>query len=145
MITEQEKRDNLNKLADYLLSLPDDYKHFYMGQFHDYVLSNPDYSPEKTFSCGTSACAVGHGPNAGIGDYKSCSDWIEYSEKYLIADVYENSAWDWCFSESWAEVDNTPKGAALRIKQYLRSGVPEGFLDADWDEFYSTDLYEEVE
>lgn len=145
MITEQERRDNLNKLADYLLSLPDDYKDFDMSQFHIYPINSELYKPNI---CGTSACAVGHGPNAGIGDYRTCANWIEYSQKYLIYDI--NSAdWYWCFSGGWADVDDTPHGAAKRIKQYLRSGVPDDFgyqYQDGWgdDYYYSTDLYEEV-
>ena len=35
--------------------------------------------------------------------------------------------WDWCFSSRWADIDNTPTGAALRIEWLLNHGLPK-----DW-------------
>jgi hypothetical protein len=120
-----EQRTNLAKLAAYLRTLPADYPDFAMN---DFVL---DSSGKKGIahvaSCGTAACAVGHGPKAGIKP-KSGESWHAYSYRTLIpimfGDDVDDDAWAWCFSGIWAHVDNTVHGAAARIEWMLEHGVP---------------------
>ena len=63
-------RDNLTKLADYLESLPEDYKDFGMaGYLHVFdARKAAEYAQHNggVAKCGTAACAIGHGPAAGI-------------------------------------------------------------------------------
>jgi hypothetical protein len=80
------KRKNLRKLAEYLLSLPEDYKHFNMGRFYcenyrkGYNSWWNNQEPDEikpTMDCGTVACALGHGISAGIKRKKSHTCWFD--------------------------------------------------------------------
>lgn len=124
-------RENLEKLASYLESLPTGYKHFGMKTFVEQggmSFEQADRSP-MAGDCGTVACAVGHGPAAGIpplpidGD-ADCwgEDWFEYSDRVFGLNDPE---WTWCFSGSWQMIDNTHHGAAKRIRHMLAHGVPD--------------------
>jgi hypothetical protein len=139
------RRANLEKLADYLESLPRNYKHFDMG---DYAQHTGDHDFDgKTFEqafhadplntvkdCGTVACAVGHGPAAGIplakahltkdGDGDWDIDWDSYAANFTPS---HTDAWNWMFGSSWEDEDNHHFGAAARILYYLDKGVPAGF------------------
>lgn len=108
-------RHNLQKLADYLWALPDDYEGFDMGMFHPQFDNATVFSPE----CGTAACAVGHAPLAGIKPRRR-EEWHDYSHRTLIGGGDE---WLWCFSAAWRGVDNTTKGAAKRIYWLLENGA----------------------
>ena len=122
----KEQNANLEKLANYLLALPEDYEHFDMGDF--FIVGEDDYPSllclksaknkkeiANISSCGAVACAVGHGPAAGIpvGNFKS---WWSYSNKSFTGNDLE---WAWCFGGEWEGVDDTPKGAGVRIKALL--------------------------
>jgi hypothetical protein len=134
------RRDNLKKLADYLLTLPEDYAEFDMAGFfyahtpadeRDYALNNGGVS-----RCGTAACAVGHGPSAGfLFQEHELNDvevhWDVYTHR-LFCDVRDEDGnntreFEWMFSSFWSFCDNTPHGAAKRINYYLEHGVPEVF------------------
>jgi hypothetical protein len=128
------KRRNLAKLAQYLESLPEDYRHFDMS---DFASHNGDCSevvgdamvalatdPAKFFSnCGTVACALGHGPAAGVRmklEEAQDHDWDAYCERQFgIPAQRVNATWDFLFSSSWSFIDDTPRGAAARIRYYL--------------------------
>ena len=76
--------------------------------------------------CGTAACAVGHGPLAGI-PIKKNEDFAEYSSRVFIDDIDSDDhalAWQFLFASSWVNIDNTPKGAAARIWLLLDKGLP---------------------
>ena len=120
-----EQVNNLLKLANYLAALPEDYDHFDMS---DYFSPRGWRSiplrmarPEMLNVCGTSACAAGHGPAAGIEPEKG-QTWYGYVvDKFTGKDdgciVYSN-----LFGGDWKFVDNTTKGAALRIYYFLENG-----------------------
>lgn len=131
------QRKRLEKLATYLESLPEDYDHFTMNFF---VLSRSQdeevrYARENggVASCGAVACAVGHGPAAGIlvplqFIRRNCFKrlyvaWYEYAG-YLAPE----EAYNWLFIDDWKDYDNHHWGAAARIRYYLEDGVPKGFL-----------------
>jgi hypothetical protein len=91
-----EHRENLDKLASYLESLPADYDHFNIRAY--FALSNFDGYPEqpcpkevlnmsyKVTDCGTVACAIGHGPAAGIPLANNDHDWSIYSKRVFGRD-----------------------------------------------------------
>lgn len=124
-------QENLDKLATYLEQLPVDYKHFDMEGYYDkdhqltreqaldYALNNGGVDK---FDCGTVACAVGHGPAAGIlltlneTTIFGAPDWDRYSKRFADGGDFE-----WLFSSYWADMDNTHRGAAARIR-YLLAG-----------------------
>lgn len=144
------RRDNLRNLADYLMDLPEDYKHFGMRSYFnpgrdwkDMVTATGRYPlhpnsnqifklsgiyEEAMSACGTVACAAGHSPAAlGIDLTKSgFSDWPELVDRLLLEDIKQ---WNWCFSDLWAKTDNTPHGAAERIYTLLYLGLPADSID----------------
>lgn len=134
---------NLELLAIYLENLPDDYDKFQMytfldaGEMHrDNDFSRKDAQDEylaKLHTCGSAACAVGHGPSLYEVDkvfkVKRHEGWSEYTARVFGIDDCDDGegerAFNWLFDGEWGDVDNTPKGAAKRIRWYLKKGVPE--------------------
>lgn len=151
-----EQRENLAKLSAYLKSLPADYARFEMATYlgtskHD-SCSLEDTDNLQTYllangglpGCGTVACAVGHGPAAHIfmiddelvGGWCGSPNWEAYAER--VFGCAHCSTFAWMFGGNWNKVDNTAKGAALRIDYFLANGVPEEFEEAnkEWVEVY---------
>ena len=95
------------------------------GERYDGFDLNPHQVKKKYYNrCGTVACAAGHGPYAGI-KAESGEDWSDYVDRVFTGSNY--TVWTWLFSSSWAEIDDTPKGAAARIDAFLdRGGIPIG-------------------
>lgn len=126
---------NLLKLADYLEKLPDDYEQFDMSE---YMLTRDgdyweNFGPDERSKpvCGTVACAVGHGPAAGIRVYGD-TDWADYADRVFGEFEDDLFGWDYLFSRSWQYTDNTPKGAAARIRTYVALGrTPDGWTYED--------------
>ena len=120
-------RDNLEKLAAYLEALPSNYQDFDMLVFNE---ENSNEPVRQT--CGTAACAIGHGLSAGIrASSKDCS-WQAYAHRVFGTEgeyIAHGKLWDWCFTQEWQFYDNTPAGAALRIRAYLADKVPSWFKD----------------
>jgi len=139
-----EERERLTLLATYLDKLPADYQDFNMGHFflgktcdgsgelaRQYALHNGGVA-----SCGTAACAIGHGPSAGIlvpeslitqksrlDSFEWEIDWWGYS--LLFTGLLEHRAllFDWMFGEGWRWADNHHYSAAARIKYVLAGEV----------------------
>lgn len=141
-------RRNLDKLATYLETLPKRYKHFNMGYFleaqsiiddsetrhRNYVDYAKNNGGVNKHYCGAVACAIGHGPSAGVLVPKrylnnnTSINWTDYSDEFFAP--YYSSTWDWMFSGNWEDVDNTHRGAAARIRYILAGNeVPEDFND----------------
>jgi hypothetical protein len=119
-------RENLNKLADYLLR--GELKAEFDMEYFDETRKNSQTDGQQireTSDCGSVGCAVGHGPFAGIPKHKSES-WTGYEIRVFDTDMDE---FEWLFEKTWAAMDNTPEGAGLRIKHLLKHGLPE-----DWEE-----------
>lgn len=117
---DQQRRKNLQILADGLYSLPKDYNNFDMAEYYSHENPTTNQLPE----CGTVACAVGHGPAFGIpvDEYTVTGSvaWELYNDKFTDP---QNEKDDWkfafLFGSNWQEIDNTPKGAAKRIYAML--------------------------
>ena len=146
-ISEAERRINLDKLATKLESLPLDYASFdmwgyYAGGESDYLakMSNAvDYAQNNggvdKNECGTIACAIGHGPAAGVLATGECINavsrlsheevatvnWSRYSNNF---EELRSDAWEWMFGSNWFNKDNTHRGAAARIRYFLDQGLP---------------------
>lgn len=116
--------ENLETLANYLEALPAGYRHFSMWTYlshygrHDYF--HPVDAGVSEMECGTVACAVGHGPAAGLAALPG-ENWEAYEQRVFGVTLAE---WTWCFASSWGAIDNTPQGAAKRIRYMLELGVP---------------------
>lgn len=122
---EQEHKDNLLKLADYLDALPADYKHFDMGSYYTYHGEEifPDDSDEEKpgpydlNACGSSACAIGHGPNAGIPLQGDDYFWSKYARRAFGVDESDyESGGNYMFG---LNNSNDPKAAAKRIREVV--------------------------
>ncbi len=125
----QTQRDNLELLAAYLEKLPEDYTEFNMRTYARLNTIGDLYSPRDGHwpgtGCGTAGCAVGHGPAAGILPIIEDSDWEDYAWRVFGSDAWgADPLWDWLFAAQWHKVDNTPQGAAQRIRYTLASGIP---------------------
>ena len=111
VVLDPEHIINLIILARYLRSLPPDYKEFDLTSFHS-GWTEPweayEYR-EKNVKCGSVACAVGHGPEAGVEAWVHES-WLEYAYR-----AFGEGVFDAFFSAYWSGYDNTPRGAAARI------------------------------
>lgn len=136
-------RNNLRRLANHLAALPDDYDHFDMAWFawddlEDDTIAIGQFRPALLCRCKTTACAIGHGPSAGIEiDPDQDINWMAYSARVfgLHTDTHatpaQSRSWLYLFSERWSGVDNRPQSAALRILHFLESGVPSDFVGID--------------
>jgi hypothetical protein len=146
------RRANLERLADYLESLQRNYKHFDMGRYAFYDGDGLDAAPRYSTdplaflnNCGAVACALGHGPAAGIPFSKSHIrehwrvdiDWDSYSGRNFIPRTRRadrGAAWAWAFGGCWSDVDNHHYGAAARIR-YLLAGNDVPGRRNGWGEF----------
>lgn len=108
-----EQRANLAKLADYLDALPADYRCFEMHSYHsDAVYPSSASVPE----CGTTACAVGHGPAAGFPATRY-ENWDEYRIRLFgPGSIFVPGAAQYMFSPL---NPNDPHAAAGRIRKVL--------------------------
>jgi hypothetical protein len=129
---------NLDKLATYLEALPADYREFDMRDFNtkegdEYAYHRSLDLDERVYGCGTAACAVGHGPAAGVRPYAD-RNWFCYAERaFGVGDgcsTDEEDRFEYLFGSSWTSYDNTPHGAAARIRKYLDLG---GKTPLDWE------------
>lgn len=126
-----EQRANLEKLATHLEALPADYSHFDMGSYFkkptDQWGSDPKDAAAHT--CGSVACAIGHGPFAGIPIARDEYSWTNYAERVFGFSDANNGAGEYLFSNEWEHVDNTVAGAAARIRFVLENGCPDYWRD----------------
>ena len=138
MMTEFQ-RGNLLLLATYLEALPADYDHFDMSEYvaneeldgdddtqDEYLVALPIGTVDLNV-CGTVACAVGHGPNAGVKARQADYDWDIYALR-VFGTLRRSVAFRYLFGWEWVDTDNTPAGATQRIHTFLASGVPDDFV-----------------
>lgn len=125
---------NLTALAGYLATLPKDYEHFNMTVFHatevfeeygevDYATSvEPldihygERPKDPSNVCGTAACAIGHGPAAGIAVGPTDYTWDQYSRRVFGLSVYDGDVGHYLFG---TDNPNCPHLAAERIRSVL--------------------------
>jgi hypothetical protein len=113
---------NLVQLATYMRQLPDDYEQFSMSYYHwkQNGSGGPNtLKPGVQYECGTSACAVGHGPAAGIAPLRGEDDWVQYGRRSFTS---HEGDYLFMFSGSWTDYDDTPRGVAARICYVLQQG-----------------------
>lgn len=138
----EENKSNLKKLADYLSALPEEYSHFDMETFYRRIII--DHYEKYNFKnfddgtylneCGTVACALGHGPAAGI-EVGDSTNWYAYGLKFIEENSSNEQVWGFLFSVEWVKIDNTPQGAAKRIYWILDGNkIPVRNDWEDWEE-----------
>lgn len=147
MITT-EQAANLRKLSSYLRNMPEEYArdHFLMSFFaacttedaiEEYGSASAVYhsgevdldelsidkfvnqKPNSQYACGTCACAIGHGPAAGIPVKELEWNWNQYSERVFgMGQVGPNG-------DAWVNLfgphnEDDPYLAADRIDAFLK-------------------------
>lgn len=104
---------------------------FNMATMHSgAVLSFVGYS-----SCGSVGCALGHGLYL-IEPRLRFESWENYYLRVYGLDVNDpqgDAEWEWCFSEDWSMVDNSPEGAADRIEYLVEHGLPTNAFEQQQD------------
>ena len=147
-------KTNLKLLADWLIKNNVSLvlaEAFCMESFRADLVGGADAVEFKsTTACGTVGCALGWAPASEIPELAPIdSDYIGNSHypspprilgffKYCdrVFGLNINTCrgeydWDWCFSGEWSGVDNTPKGAGIRILYLL-----DGLVTDNWFEDY---------
>ena len=125
-MTTPEQEANLLALADFLDTDPADFDMWTFAKKKGEILQ-----VDEPIECGTVCCAVGYSAVIFPEKLKEFlkthldPDWMDYGD-YVFGNL--GIGWDWLFSGSWSAVDNTPKGAAKRIRDYVKNGVPEWFV-----------------
>ena len=113
-----EQRANLAKLADHLDGLPRRYKHFNITTYasedqHDMPIQPLDLEDTP---CGTAACAIGHGPWAGIPVIETDWSWPHYARRVFGTDDCQTDEGEFMFG---VDNPNGPRRAAARIRKVL--------------------------
>jgi len=112
------------------LGIPED------KEWYEIVRSTELAVPEVYNHCGTSACAVGHGPLAGIPVLpEDRNQWPRYEKR--VFGVSQNDSetkykvWTLFFGPDWLSDNNTAKGTAMRIRYIMEHGLNWiGFLES---------------
>ncbi len=116
------KIENLKLMADYIETVPPEM--FDMRTFRDRGF-------ETEIKCNSVGCVIGHcvhlGPEFVI---ITCGkiEFMFWSIRFTGLH-YQQDQWKWCFDSNWDEFDNTPTGAAKRIRWLIANGLPE-----NWEE-----------
>ena len=129
-------KQNLLKLADFLENnVTQEMFNMDSYRMHENGACTQFYSKTE---CGTVGCALGWSPliegleftdaeyNVNSKDYS----FYNYCDRVFNLDDnsnYRSPQWDFLFSAEWTKFDNTPKGAANRIKFLVSEGVPSDF------------------
>lgn len=128
---DAEQRQNLDTLASFLEekvreNLVNTPQRGGINFNMTYFNLGSDLPSKASTECGAVACAIGHGPLAGI-EALPREDWYAYGERVFGAEAV-SPLYNWCFHAAWAYRDNTAEGAAKRIRIALEHGVPENWL-----------------
>jgi hypothetical protein len=120
-------------LADHIEKIPQEV--FSMDQFRE-----DDHMTLE--GCGTVGCILGHAPalirekrwvplKAIVVNPKNLLSRIDWLRVSGVFGIHSNMAiWDYLFGAFWETTDNTPKGAAKRI----RWAVKHGGIPSNWHE-----------
>ena len=112
-------KENLKLMADYIETVPQDkfdVERFRTGQI-------------KYHECDSVGCVIGHCTVLDKNPLPmDCGRIIFYAWARDFAGLNPNSSeWKYLFSLHWTAVDNTPTGAAKRIRYFIKNGLPK-----DW-------------
>lgn len=136
MITERDKK-TLLKVADFIEKLPQE--KFHMGKYrcnknHNWLRNNSgsfQYEFDRN-NCGTVGCILGwcpfiEGLEPMLSDYEKMRGfpfWERYSDR-IFDFTTQDDIWDYLFHSDWELVDDTPIGAAKRLRYIVEFGLPE--------------------
>ncbi len=146
-------RTNLERLVSFLENLPENYPHFDMeSYFHDPRNDLKTEREEMEYSVGLTeptmgmvGCALGHSAAAGIDPMDwNATDWFGFAEQAYGVSREEAL---YAFGGEWYVMDNTPKGAAQRIRNVIAGTIPQdwtGGFQIDTSNTMSDDFLREV-
>ena len=142
--------ENFLKLATKLDTVPQEEFHM---EIYRGILSKSGVPLHRRFrspsDCGTVGCALGHAPLTPgletipldfpihyiLGEPQGRQlEWDSYALR-IFGISPESDAGAFIFSSGWTPVDNTPQGAAARIRYLLKHGLPEG-----WDHDFTPEI-----
>lgn len=140
------QRSNFTKLATYLERLPKDYAHFSMGMYFglgNRAAADAAAIRQSPRECGAVACALGHGPAAGVpfqDDHvthnrfkKPVVHWSLYARDSFFPSTHD--VWYWVFHDNWVINQPDHRAAAARIWYLLDNDSP----PPDWS--FHDDIY----
>src|SRR5690242_9122945 len=110
------KRKNLQALADYLKTLPQEV----------FDMEDIRTGQKETAECDSVGCVIGHATvlfEQDLPRYISENiDFPKFWQKFsgLMLEDYDSSYW--IVASTWSQVDNTPIGASKRIEWLLKHG-----------------------
>jgi len=136
--------ENLKKMADYIETVPQykfDMRRFREEEHADDFEIIPDDPQEKVdisaflagrktaHECGSVGCLLGHCTILDERPLPLKSGEIDfYAWSFEFTGLHPKSiGWVYLFSASWRAADNTPTGAAKRIRYLIENSAPE-----DW-------------
>ena len=116
-------KKNLLRMADHIEKVPQERfnPEIYRGR-------SDDFTPE----CNSVGCTIGHcaildkWENVPRNDFGNIQ-FFTWSRQFT--GVMSLSEWKYLFDPNWHKTDNTPTGAAKRIRYFVENGLPE-----DWEE-----------
>lgn len=112
----EEQKENLIKVASYLWERRA-IVNLKMEHYNDDAPGYNDAVIDGTHICGTSACAVGHGPQAGV-EIQGFETWRAY-ESRAFGIEHGSAAWYFLFGPGHRDC---PISAVARIEEFLTNG-----------------------
>jgi len=114
-------KENLLRMADYIETVPQE--KFNMEIYRTY--------DETTHECNSIGCVIGH---CTILDKRPLPKYVYGTINFrlwskLFTGIESDDEWNYLFDISWHRTDNTPTGAAKRIRWFVEHGLPN-----DWEE-----------
>lgn len=113
-------KENLLKMADYIETIPQE--SFDMSDYRTGQWETPE--------CNSVGCIIGHCTvldkvtAANVKMWDETIDFQLWSYSFTKINV-ESAEWDYLFHSMWKYADNTPTGAAKRIRYFVENGLPD--------------------
>lgn len=122
-------KENLLKIANYIETIPQE--KFDMDSYRT--------GDQRAVECNSVGCVIGHStvlfPEiVAKHRVKEDSLWkynILFTSFSDEVTGLEDVEWRWCFSYIWSDIDNTPTGAAKRIRMLVNGEVTRNMLN-EW-------------
>lgn len=115
-------KENLLKMADYIETVPQEKFGMKLFRFGD----------ENTPECNSVGCIIWHCTILDTEplprDLDGGIDFYKWSKSFTGISPFTND-WEYLFSWAWVMTDNTPTGAAKRIRHYVENGLPENWYN----------------
>jgi len=111
-------RENLKLMADYIETIPQD-------KFDMEIFRNGQQTEHE---CNSVGCVIGHCTVLDKNPLPLHKDgdiaFYAWSKEFTGLEPLSGE-WEYLFSSDWEDMDNTPTGAASRIRHFLEHGLPQ--------------------